>query len=362
MKVALVTDHLISLGGGEIVLKTISDIFPDAPIYTLVYDKNNTYTFFNDKRIKTTFIQKIPFSVSRYQWTLPLRPYAVEKIDLSEYDLVISCSSSIAKGVIIRQDAVHINYCHTPTRFLWIDDRERMDFLEKIWPFSFFSDLYKKRLKVWDLKASERVDYFVSNSINVYNRIKKIYKRESEIIYPPVDISSFFISKDTGGYFLAGGRIVAYKKFDIIVRAFNKLKIPLKIFGTGPMYRSLRRIAGDNIEFLGNISEREKINLYSKAKAYISPQEEDFGISMVEAIASGCPVIAYRKGGALEIIQENVNGVFFDYQDWESLAEAVIMFDRGVFDAGKIRQTSEKFNIDLFIDKFRNFLNSLNIK
>ncbi len=361
MKIALVHDHLISFGGGERVLKVLSDMYPTAPIYTFVYRKNKTYSFFADKNIKKSFINYIPFSASKYQWTLPLRPLAIESVDLSDYDLIISCSSSIAKGIVKKGSAVHINYCHTPTRFLWVDDKEYVDSLERVWPVNILSQLYRERLKIWDIKASERVDYFIANSENVKKRIKRIYNRESEVIYPPVDVDMFHISSDLGDYFLTGGRMVPYKKFDIVIKAFNKLKMPLKIFGTGPMYRYLKSIAERNIEFLGNITEREKINLFSRAKAYIAAQEEDFGITTVESIASGRPVISYKKGGALEIVQEGVNGVFFDYQDWECLAEAVIYFNANDFDPYRVRQTVQKFSTQNFKKNMLDYLKKMHL-
>ena len=352
MKIAIVHDYLTQNGGAENVLKAISNIYPKAPIYSLFYNSEEIGGLFHEKKIKTSFIQKMPFKKKHYQWYLPLMPLAIEKYNLSDYDIVISSTSAFAKGIITNTNTLHICYCHTPTRYLWTDANSYVNelpynkFIKIFIPFLLF------KLRMWDRLAADRVDKFITNSFNVAKRIKKFYHRKAEIIYPPINIDKYYISRKLGNYYLIGGRIVSYKRYDLAIKVFNRLKIPLKIFGNGPGLKKLKKQAGDNIEFLGRISEKEKRELFSKCIAFIHPQEEDFGITAVEAMASGRPVIAYKKGGALETIVENITGKFFLEQTWESLLNVIVNFRPKQFDSYKIREYSKKFSVERFKKEF----------
>jgi glycosyltransferase involved in cell wall biosynthesis len=348
MKIALVHDHLAQDGGAEKVLQVLKEMFPQAPIFTLVMNKKRTNKFFVDKDIRTSFLQKLPLGVSRYQWWLALMPMATEGHNLMEYDVVISSASAFSKGIITNPNSVHICYCHTPTRFLWTDTYSYVEGL-KINPLvKVMLPFTLRKLRQWDRLAADRVDVFVANSKTVRTRIKKYYSRDSGVIYPPVDTSSFYISHKSKEYYLAGSRLVPYKKIDLAVKAFSRLGIPLKIFGVGPEMKYLKSIAKPNVEFLGKVSDEEKNRLYANCIAYLNPQEEDFGITAIEAMASGRPVIAYASGGATETIIEGKTGEFFEKQWWEELADKVIRFNERKYDPYYIRQHAKTFSIENF--------------
>ncbi|MBU1164731.1 glycosyltransferase [Patescibacteria group bacterium] len=357
MKIALVHDHLTQEGGAEKVLQVLQEIYPDAPTHTLFYNEKKVRAF-NNKNIITSFLQKMPFALKHYQMYLPLMPTATESYNLMDYDVVISSSSAFSKGIITRSNTIHVCYCHTPTRYLWSDTHKYVEELRYNILIKKFIPLILTRLRQWDRLAADRVDYFLASSSNVSKRIKKYYNRESKVIYPPVATNKFKISEQIENYFLTGGRLVAYKRFDLAVEAFNHLKIPLKIFGDGPELHNLKKIAKSNIEFLGKISDEELIKLYSHAQAFINPQIEDFGITAVESMASGRPVIAFAAGGALEQIVEGVSGKFFDEQTWESLADAVIRFQNEKYNPEKIKLASEKFRIERFKKEITDFVNT----
>ncbi|MFH1522584.1 MAG: glycosyltransferase, partial [Patescibacteria group bacterium] len=324
MRVALIHDHLAQDGGAEKVLKALADMFPKAPIYTLLYEKKNADKYFKDRHIETSVIQNLPGGVKHYQWYMPFMPMAVEFFDLRNYDLVISDASAFAKGVITSPDTLHICYCHTPTRYIWdythqyISELRYNKYLKKI------ISLVLNYIRIWDRQAADRVDKYIANSKTVQKRIKKYYRRNSVVIYPPVDTNKCYISDSAGNssyapsdakvlegkkasadkYFLIGGRLAPYKRIDMVIEAFKKLDYNLKVFGDGVDLNRLRQIAGDakNIQFLGRVDEKTKFELYSKCLAFLNPQEEDFGITVVEAMASGRPIIAFKKGGATETV------------------------------------------------------------
>lgn len=349
-------DHLNQEGGAEKVLKALGEIYPEAPIYTLIYDKNKLSNVFDEKRIKTSFIQNLPFGKRLFRWFLPLMPTATESYNLFDYDVIISSSSAFAKGVITRPETIHICYCHTPTRYLWsytknyIEELSYNKLIKKIIPY------FLTPLRLWDRLAADRVDYFVANSRIVQRRIKKYYHRESDLIHPPVETSKFKISQELGNYYLIGSRLAPYKRCDLAVQAFNKLGLPLKIFGEGPEMDRLKKMAKGNIEFLGKVSDEKQIELYSRCLAFIHPQEEDFGITAVEAMASGRPVIAYAAGGALETVKEGVTGRFFDEQSWEALADTVIRFKPEEYNPQLIREEAKKYDIEEFKRKIREYV------
>lgn len=356
MKIALVHDYLIQDGGAERVLQVFKDIWPDAPIFTLLYDRDRMGDRFHGCDVRTSFLQRMPFARTRYKWMMPLMPAATESYDLSGYDVVLSSTSAFAKGVITRPDTLHICYCHTPTRYLWSDTHAYIEDLGLAAPIRRVMPYVLSRIRVWDRMAADRVDRFIANSATVRDRIRKYYGLDSDVLHPPVDTHRFGVSAAVGAHFVAGGRLVAYKRFDLVVRAFTRLKLPLVIFGEGPEEDALRRMAGPNVRFVGRISELEKAKLYATAQAYVHPQEEDFGITAIEAMASGTPVIAYRKGGALETVVEGTTGVFFDTQTWEDLATAIIMFDRDAFDPAAIRAHAVRFDTARFKNAMRAYV------
>jgi glycosyltransferase involved in cell wall biosynthesis len=355
-RIALVHDFLVQDGGAEQVLRVLASMFPEAPIYTLIADYKKAAGTFDKNRIRTSFLQKYPFSIKKYQWYLPLMPRAIEAFDFDEYDIVISSASAFAKGVITGSQTLHICYCHTPTRYLWTDTHSYIQALRVPYVLKKLLPILIAKLRNWDYQAAQRPDAFVANSKTVERRIKKYYRRNSKIIYPPVPVEMFQVQSKKENYFLAGGRIVAYKRFDIVVEAFNRLKIPIKIFGTGPLLNELKNKAKSNIEFLGWTDDASVKNLYASAKCFINPQEEDFGITMVEALASGCPVIAYNKGGAAEIVKDGVSGTLFDEQTWESLANSVIRLREKEFDYSLIQSNAKQFSEKSFREKILNII------
>jgi glycosyltransferase involved in cell wall biosynthesis len=349
LKIALVHDFLTQHGGAERVLAAFRTIWPDAPVYTIVYDKKQLKEF-ETADIRPSFLQMVPFGVRRYKWFLPWMPTAIERHNLMNYDVVLSSSSAFAKGVITGPDTLHICYCHTPTRYLWTDTHSYVadlgygDFVKRALPFLFTN------LRLWDQMTASRVDHYIANSENVRRRIFKYYDRESDVIHPPIDTQRFVRQHDVerAPYYLAGGRLVAYKRFDLLVDAFNRLGIPLRIFGTGPEGGRMRRRAKSNIQFLGHVADDALPALYHRAQAFLHPQEEDFGLTALEAMAAGCPVIAYDAGGARETVVRGVTGTFFEEQSWESVADAVLHHDARQYDPVVLARHTSQFDINIF--------------
>jgi len=360
-KIALVHDHLAQDGGAEKVLKVLAAMFPDAPIYTLLYEEKHVNKYFKGRDIKTSIIQRLPGGVKHYQWFMPFMPIAVEFFDLSDFDVVISDASAFAKGVITKPETLHICYCHTPTRYLWDYTHQYINELRFNKYFKKVISLVLNRMRVWDFVAAQRVDLYIANSQTVQKRIKKYYRRDSEIIYPPVELDKFKISNEGKDYFLIGSRLAPYKRADIVIEVFKELKDKkLKIFGDGVDLERLKNIAGgvENIEFLGRVSEEEKASLYSHCLAFINPQEEDFGITVVEAMASGRPVIAYEKGGATETIMNGETGLFFKEQTVISLKEAIERFDTCNFNPQFVKKHAENYSESIFKEKIISFISN----
>jgi glycosyltransferase involved in cell wall biosynthesis len=299
----------------------------------------------------------MPLGIKKYKWYLPLMPAAIEAFDLKEFDLVISSSSALIKGIKTNKNQIHICYCHTPTRYLWGETKEY--FMTAPIPAIAkpLMPLVVWFLRRWDLKASARPDFYIANAINIKNKIKKYYGRGADVIYPPVETDRFKIGKTVGDYYLITSRIEPYKKVDLVVEAFNKLGRPLKVVGGGTKKAEIEKIAHDNIEFTGRISDEELAQAYSGCLAYLFPQEEDFGIVPVEAMASGRPVIAYKKGGALETIVEGVTGEFFYPQTVNALVKAVEKFNPKKYEPKKIRAHAMKFSKNVFKTKIREYIN-----
>ncbi|WP_195972832.1 glycosyltransferase family 4 protein [Clostridium thermobutyricum] len=354
MKIAIVHEWLTNMAGSERVVVNFKEIFPDAPIYTTVYNEKNLDKELQNIEVHTSFLQKIKKARTNHQKYFPLMPMAFESFDLNEYDVVLSSSSSCSKGVVTNPNTVHICYCHSPMRYGWEFYYEYIKDFKGI----------KKRLikyfmnymRVWDVNSSKRVDYFIANSENVARRIWKHYKRESVVIHPPVRCKLFNISNIDEDYFLVVSRLVEYKRIDLAVEVFNELGLPLVIIGDGGEREKLQAMAKDNIKFLGRQPDEVIKEYYSKCRAFIFPGEEDFGITPLEAQASGRPVIAFGKGGALETVIDRVTGVFFKEQTKESLIEAINIFLKLEFDKNIIRNNAEKFDEEIFKKKIYEFI------
>lgn len=356
MKIALVHDYLVQYGGAERVLSAFTELFPYAPIYTLIYDKEAMHGMFENKRVYTSFLQNLPFSRKRHRFFPPLMPLAIEQFDFSQYDIVLSDSSSYAKGIITRPETLHICYMHTPMRYAWDDcqkytqDFGLPEFVKKLVPF------FMNPIRLWDKASADRVDYFLANSEFVAKRIKKYYRKEAVVIQPPVNVNHFYISEKREDYFLMVGRLIAYKRHDIAIEAFNRLQLPLKIIGRGPELRRLKKMAGPTIEFLGRVAEEDLPAYYAKCQGFIFPQEEDFGIVAIEALASGRPLVAYRGGDIAEHLEEGKTGVFFDEQTPEAIVRAMKNFRATDYDPHSIRPQALPFDKELFKTKIRAYI------
>ncbi len=356
LKIAIVVEELTQLGGAERVLDALLELFPKAPIYTLVWDKEKTQHRYDQFDVRPSFIQKLPFGIKKYKWYLPLMPMAVESFDLSEFDLIISSSSALIKGIETTKNQIHICYCHTPTRYLWSDVKDYL----KTAPIPLVArpimPLVISMLRKWDLKASKRPDFYIANAENIKQKIKKYYNRDSVVIYPPVDTDRFKISQNIQDYFLITSRIEPYKKVDLVVEAFNKLGLKLKVVGSGTKKAEIAKMAGPNIEFTGRLSDEDLAKAYESCIAYLFPQEEDFGIVPVEAMSAGRPVIAYKKGGSLETVIEGKTGEFFYPQTVEALVSVVKNFDAQKYNSQFIRNHALKFSKHVFKAKILEYI------
>jgi len=358
MKIALVHDFLNQYGGAERVLDAFLEIWPKADVYTLLYDKNKMGKFYNKFNIKTSFVQKFPaFPPAGYKWWLMLFPKAIEKFNLKNYDLVLSDSSAFAKGVITHKPSLHVCYMHTPTRYLWSVTKEYLhdapipNFIRPIMPP--FIEILKK----WDYKAAQRPQYIIANSENVAKRIKKFYDRDAdEIIFPYVDTKRFTIQGGEKKYWLVVGRQEPYKKTDLAIKAANKLGFNLIVAGSGTRIEKFVNIAGKNIKFVGRLPDNQIAKLFENSIGLIFPPEEDAGITPLESMAAGRPVIAYQKGGVKESITPGVTGEFFTKQTPENLAEAIKNFRPEKYDPAIIRNHAKKFDKASFKEKIIKFI------
>lgn len=353
MKVAIVHDWLTTKGGGEKIVSYFADIFPDATIYTSICNKNNLFDNLKNKKIITAFKnRKNSLNHRKYY---PFLPAAFESFDLTDYDLVISSSSSCAKGVITSPDTLHICYCHSPMRYAWNFYSEYTKDIKNPIKKTLIK-YFMNYMRMWDVTSSSRVDYFIANSQNVAKRIQKYYRRDSTVITPPVDTNFFIPGTIDEEYFLIVSRFVKYKRIDLAIEAFNELGLPLKILGDGPEYKHLNSIKKDNIEIIKNPDDNTLLKYYQNCRALIFPGEEDFGITPLEAQSCGRPVIAFKKGGLLETVIENKTGIFFDKQDKDNLKQAVLYFDFISFDKQFIRKHAENFSINNFKDNIVKFI------
>lgn len=355
IKIAIVHDWLVTYAGADRVVDQLHQLFPSAPIYTLVFDPSRMPKRFATYDIRTTYLQKMPFATKLYKNMLTMMPRAFEQLDLSEFDLVISSCSSCSKGVITRPDAIHICYCHTPTRYIW--DFYYTYLKNSGWLKRIIMPRLIHKMRMWDRLAADRVDYFIANSKYIAQRINKYYRRDADVIYPCVHINEYDIVDCPDDYYLMVGRFTFYKRFDLGIAACTKLGRKLIVVGHGDEEKRLRKIAGTTVQLAGAVSDDEIKQLYRKAKAFIFPGEEDFGITPVEAQSAGCPVLAYGKGGATETVLEGRTGWFFSEQTADSLGECIMRFENeGVsFSREEIRKHSQQFSEERFRDEMRQF-------
>ncbi len=344
MKIALVHDWLLNLGGAERVLVALHKVFPDAPIYTLFHDKTFTDKYLTNALIIPSFCQRIPLIYKIYPWISFIFPTAIESLDLSIFDLVISSSAIFSKGIVLKPKTRHICYCYSPTRFLWDRNISRQR-------HGLMTSLYKHTLRIWDRSVVSRVDQFVAISENVQRRIRKYYRREATLIYPPATLAdSYGIETQFDDYYLIVSRLYKYKNVDIVIDAFNKLKYKLIIIGDGPDYRRLARMANENVIMLGFVEDAVLPTYYRNCRAFIMPQEEDFGLTPIEAMSFGKPVLALRKGGALEIVKESETGEFFNDPIPEAVADGVRRLEENYtrYDPQKLINTAKEFSFEKF--------------
>ncbi|WP_320034560.1 glycosyltransferase [Halarcobacter sp.] len=356
-KIAIVHDWLVTNAGAEKVLKNISDIYPNADIFSLVdfLDKKDRKNIINDKFAKTSFIQKLPFSKKYFRNYLPLFPKAIESLDLKNYDLIISSSWAVAKGIKKHKNQIHICYCHTPIRYAWDLYDEYTNTLTQ--PKKFLVELSLKYIRKWDIQTLNRVDYFIANSNFVQERIKRIYKKDSTVIYPPVNTHNFPLEENKDDFYLTASRLVSYKKTKLIVEAFNKMPDKtLVVIGHGEEYDDIKKIANKNIKVLGYQEDFVLIEYMQKAQAFIYAAVEDFGIVPLEAMSCGTPVIALNAGGTAETVIDGLTGIHFEKQTKEDIIKAVQKFEITVFDKQLISQKVKQFNEDRFKNEFYDFV------
>jgi glycosyltransferase involved in cell wall biosynthesis len=365
VKVAIVHDWLVVSGGAEKVLKNIIECFPKADIFSIV-DFLEDRECVKGKSVKTSFIQRLPFARRRYRAYLPLMPLAIEQVDLSGYDLVISSSHAVAKGVLTGPNQVHVSYVHSPIRYAW--DLQHQYLRESHLSKGIKSAMARVLLhyiRAWDSRSANGVDHLVANSQFIARRIRKAYQREATVIYPPVDLANMTVCTQKEDFYVTASRMVPYKRIDLIVRAFSQTpERRLVVIGDGPEMKKIKALAGDNVTILGHQPLDVLVDHLRRARAFVFAAEEDFGISVVEAQACGTPVIAFGRGGALESViglpLERPTGVFFGEQTQESLLEAVNRFENnaGLFDPRQCRRNAERFSSENFKTALMNFIDS----
>ncbi len=367
MRVAIVHDWLTGMRGGEKCLEVFCELFPDAELYSLIHVTERVSARINAMKIHTSWINHLPKIEHYYRYCLPLFPGAIERFRLTDYDLVLSSSHCVAKGVS-SPGAVHVAYVHSPMRYVW-DMYEHYFGPHSPWAARLGMSLWRRSLQRWDVRSAARVDAFVAPSKNIAGKIRSIYRRDAAVIYPPVDLERFQVRESPESYYLVVSALVPYKRVDIAIDAFNKLKLPLKIAGEGPLRSSLQKRASSNIEFLGWVDDSVLPTLYASCQALIFPGEEDFGIVALEAQASGRPVIAYGRGGVLETViplpltvrsvaEAAPTGIFFAMPNVASLMGAIEYYEghKRLFDSGQIRLHASSFSRPRFKEQMRIFL------
>lgn len=360
MKTLFVHDWLNGMRGGEKCLEALLELFPGAPIYTLLYEPAKISEQIRSHPVHTSWVQRAPFGRAKYRYYLPLFPWAVNSLKLEPADLVISISHCAAKSVKIPSSCRHISYCLTPMRYLWGFYDEYFGRGPYHWTRRIGLDRLLGRLRRWDLESSKTVDAFVAISRHVAERIRRVYGRESVVVYPPVDVGTFHYKEDDPreDFYLIVSALVPYKRIDLAIETFNHLGIPLKIIGAGTEMKRLRGMSRRNIEFLGWQPGEILRSYYARARALIFPGEEDFGITPVEAQACGTPVAAFARGGVLETVLEGKTGTFFERQDRESLSLALERLKAIPYDRRVLRDNALRFRKEVFIENFRHLLRS----
>lgn len=350
MKVALAHDFLTYLGGAERVLEVLAEIFPEAPIYTLLYDEREMGKMFPKERVHTSFLQnKSKFWHKHKQLLLTKFPLAVEQFDFSDYDLVISSSGAWMKGILTKPSTRHICYCHAPMRFAWDRQAEYLESKKLSSWKNFVALKLLNRVRLWDRVSADRPDLYLANSRAIQELLKKVYGVSAEVLYPPVRVERFKVSSQNQGYYLIVSRLSAYKNVELAVRAFAKLsQQKLLIIGTGEQEKYLRQIATSNVQLMGFKSDAELPAYFENCKALIFPGEDDFGITPVEAMACGKPVLAYARGGTLETVVPGKTGLFFTEKTEESLIEALQQMEKTNFTPETCRAQAEHFSKDSF--------------
>jgi glycosyltransferase involved in cell wall biosynthesis len=359
--IAFVHDFLLYQGGAENTLSAMSEIFPKAPIFTLLQDENFVQKSFPNQKVESSFLQKAPrFLTKRYRFLFPLMPTAIETFNLRDFDVVISSSSAFAKGIVVKPKTKHFCYMHTPMRYVWDWSYEYLEEQKLKGKTKLFTRFLLSYLRMWDRASAERVDKFIANSKYTAQRIEKYYRKEAEVIYPPVEVKKFHPQEKHDDYFLTVGRLSPYKRTKLIAEVFVKLKLPLVIVGEGKEKEELEKIAKEheNIKVLGFVEDKELIKLYENARAFVAASEDDFNITVVEAMAAGKPTIVLRKGGTAETVIEGKTGEFFDVPQLEILADGVRRFiaNEKKYDYLEIRKHAEKFSKEIFKQKMLEFV------
>lgn len=355
-KIALAHHWLERFTGGEKVVEEIASLYPYAPIYTLIYQPENFQgTRISQRQVYTSFIQRLPWGRTKYRTYLPLMPAAIEQFDLGEYDVILSSCSFVAKGVLTRADQLHISYIHTPVRYAWdlYHDYLRESRLDR-GVKGVMARAVLHYIRMWDLQAANRVDVFLANSYNVAERIRKTYRREAQVIYPPVDVDRFNPERPRDDFYFTVSRLVPYKRIDLIVAAFNRLGLPLVVIGDGPERSKIEALAGPNVRLLGHQPDAVVTDHMERCKAFIFAADEDFGIVPVEAQAAGAPVVAFGRGGALETVLHGRTGIHYPEQTEASLVEAVKIIENksASFQAETIRNNAARFSSARFRQEY----------
>jgi glycosyltransferase involved in cell wall biosynthesis len=354
-KIAFILDALPAIGGGEKTLFAALEVFPDADIFTLIYNRDAfRYTPIASKEIVTSYLDNLPFAQTHHRLLLPFMPHAIERFDLCAYDIVVSFSYAVAHGVQVNKGTRHISYTYTPMRYAWSDINIDGTRSRKNPMLNFVMN----KFRAWDRAAASRVDEFAAIAHGIANRIQAAYQREARVIYPPVETDRFSPNGQRGNYFVTLSRLVAHKRIDLVIEAFSHFQLPLKIIGDGPQRKRLQKQASSNIEFLGYQSEEAVAELLRHARGFVCAAEEDFGIAIVEAQSAGCPVIAYKGGGALETVIDGVTGLFFAEQSSGSLIEAVKRFENVAhcFRSQDLVENAQKFSKARFTKAFQEFV------
>jgi glycosyltransferase involved in cell wall biosynthesis len=353
MKVAIVHDWLNGMRGGEKVLESLLELYPEATIYTLFFEPVKVSKTIAGRRIVTSWLQRVPGIFQHYRHFLPFFPRAVESFDLTGFDLVISSSHAVAKAARAAPGALHVCYCHTPMRYVWDPSSYAMRGHQRA-----ALRTVSPRLKRWDRESSVGVDFFIANSEFVRGRIRQYYDRDATVIYPPVDVRFFTPSAETAreDFYLAAGALVPYKRFDLVLEAFARLGRRLVVAGSGPELKRLKGLAGANVEFTGWVSASELRRLFRSARAFVFAGREDFGIMPVEARACGCPVIALAEGGVPESVEDGISGILFATQDAQAIGEAVRRFENVKWPVEQVRSQVERFGSERFKREVHDFI------